>query len=71
MSTSLTKETLNIVKNIEKLLNTENRNDRVKALERENLLLRGNLERSDDRIRALENYFGIELVHEHKYKLKN
>lgn len=63
-----TEQILNIVKNIEKDINRENRLDRMNSLEIENKLLRGNTERLEDRIKGMENYLKVEYVREIKYK---
>lgn len=69
MKKSAEKEILNIVRNIEKDINRENRDDRLKALSRENELLRGNQEDTDRRMKALEVYLKVEYVRENAYKL--
>lgn len=68
-SLSIINQILNIVRNIEKDINSENRDDRLKLLERENQLLKGNLERTDERVRALEKYLKVEYVRSSDYKL--
>ncbi len=62
------KQILSIVQNIEKDIQRENRNDRLKSLGRENELLRGDNERLWERVRSLEEHFGIQFVRENKYK---
>lgn len=62
------KQIYNVVQNIEKNQNTENRHDRLKALERENHILRGNQEETDRRLRAIEAYLKVEYVRESIYK---
>lgn len=69
MKKSAEKEILNIARNIEKLLNTENRHDRLKAMERTIELLTGRLEREEQARRALEIYLKVEYVRESAYKL--
>lgn len=68
MKKSAEKEILNIVRNIEKEQYKENRHDRLKALERENQLLRGYIERIEEKQKAVENYLEIEYVRESAYK---
>ncbi len=67
-SPPITKEILNIVRNIEKDIHIENRHDRIKSLVRENELLRGNQEETDRRLKALESYLEVKYVREAKYK---
>lgn len=68
MKKSAEKEILNILRNIEKEQSKENRHDRVKALERDNQLLRGYIERIEEKQKAVEHYLEITYVREAKYK---
>lgn len=60
-------EIKNIVRNIEKEQNRENRDDRLKGIDRGLQLIQGRLERMEDRFKALDSHLGIELVRETKY----
>lgn len=70
MKKSAEKEILNILRNIEQEQHRENRYDRVKALERDNQLLRGYIERIEEKQKAVEHYLKVEYVRESAYKLR-
>lgn len=63
------KEILNILRNIEKEQNRENRHDRLKGMERTIELLTGRVEREEQARQALEKYLKVEYVRESAYKL--
>lgn len=68
MKKSAEKEILNIVRNIEKEQNKENRYDRLKGMERTIELLTGRVEREEQARGALERYLKVEFIKESKYK---
>jgi len=64
---SPTHKILNIVQNLEREIQRENRGDRMKATERNVELLQGRIERVEDQLKALSQYLEVEYVREAKY----
>lgn len=61
------RKTESYLRNIEELLNKENRAERLKALETENQLLHGRMEKIEDKLKALEKHLGVDYVKQSKY----
>lgn len=67
MKKDSSKEILICLRTIEELLNKENRSERLKSLERENEMMRGYIDKIEEKVGGLEKYFGIDYIKQSKY----